>query len=110
MRAALPRMRSGARRPVNRTQSGSRWKEYQAAHLNAFPRRRAGSQWIVEGRVERQPGATVIGAVMHPNEQHLVGLHVREIVPAVRRVVSDPRGFAAHMGVDEITGDQIVVG
>src|SRR5689334_10193726 len=47
---------------------------------------------------------------MHPDEQHLVGLHVREIVPAVRWVVRDPRGLAAHMGVDKITGDQIVVG
>src|SRR6267143_3953736 len=108
--AALPRMPSEQGGPVKRTRSGSRRKEYQGAHLDAFPRWRAGGQRVVEGGVERQPGAAVIGTVVHPNEQHLVGLHVREIVPAVRRVVGDPRGLAAHMSVDEVAGDQIVVG
>src|ERR1700730_10925490 len=99
----------GARRP--RQQPSSSWrKEYQGAHLDAFPRWRAGGQRVIEGGVERQPGAAVIGAVVHSDEQHLVGLHVREIVPAVCRVVRNPRGLAAHMGVDEFAGDQIVVG
>jgi len=44
------------------------------------------------------------------NSQYLVGLHVREILPEVRRVVRDPRALAVRMGVDEVAGDQIGVG
>src|SRR5215469_6040455 len=87
----------GARRARERTASGSRRKEYERAHLDAFPRRRAGGQRVVEGGVERQAGAAVIGAVVHPNEQHLVGLHVREIVPVVRWVVFNSRGLTADL-------------
>src|SRR5258708_7257604 len=101
----------GARRPVKkRTESGSRREEHQRAHLDAFPRRRAGGQRVLEGGVERQAGTAVVGTVVHPDEQHLVGLHFREIIPAVRWVMRDPRGLTAHMGVDEIAGDQVVVG
>ena len=49
--------------------SGSRWKKYQRAQLDAFSRRRIRSQRVVEGGMEREPGATVIGAVVHPDEQ-----------------------------------------
>src|SRR5436305_13212863 len=77
-------MLCGARRPVDRTQSGSRREEYQRARFDAFPRRRGGGERVVERGMKRQPGAAVIGAVVHPDEQNLVGLHVRGIVPAVR--------------------------
>ena len=103
-------MYSEPRRPFWKTVSDSRRKEDQRAHLDAFPRRRAGGQRVVEGGVERQPGAAVIGAVVYPDEQNLIGLHVREIVPAVCRVVRNPRGLPPHMGVDEIAGDQIDIG
>ena len=44
----------GARRPLEyQSQSGRRGKEDQRAHLDAFPRRCAGDQRVVEGGVER---------------------------------------------------------
>src|SRR5215469_2818265 len=60
--------------------------------------------------MEQEPRPAVISAVVHPDEQHLVGLLLRKIIPTVARIIFDPGGFAAHMGIDKVAGDQIVVG
>ena len=59
--------------------------------------------------MERQPGAAVILAVVEADQQNLIPLLFREVVPAMFRLELDPRGFTADVLVDEIAGDQIVV-
>src|SRR5579864_636942 len=67
--------------------SASRREEHKGAHLDAFPWRRAGGQRILERGMERQTRPAVIGTIVDPDKQHLVGLHFREIIPAVGRVI-----------------------
>ncbi len=60
----------------DRSVSGAGREEHQGADLDAFARRRIGRRRrIFERRVEGQPRAAVIRAVMHPDQEHLVGLH-----------------------------------
>src|SRR3979411_1649708 len=86
------------------------WREeYEAAHLDALPRRCVRRQGIVEGCVEGGARPAGSGGVVHANQPRLGRLHVREIVPTMPRPVFDRRRLAAHMRVDEVAGDQVVV-
>jgi hypothetical protein len=50
--------------------------------------------------MERQARPAVILAVMDTNQQNLIALLFREIVPAMLRLVFDPGGFPAHILID----------
>jgi hypothetical protein len=85
-------------------------EERQATRLDALARRGVGRQRIVERGVEGEPGAAVVGAVVDADQDRFVGLHLREVEPAMAGIVLDGRGLAANMRVDEIARDRVVVG
>ena len=53
--------------------------------------------------------AAVGGAVMHADQHDFVRLHLGEIIPAVIGSVGDRGCFAAHMVINEIACDEVVV-
>ena len=60
--------------------------------------------------MKRQPGATVVGAVMDADQQRFVSLHLGKIIPAMPRILFHSRCLAAYVSINQIAGDQIVIG
>src|ERR1700728_3227385 len=54
-------------------------RAHQRPDLDAFPGRRINGGRILERSMERQPGAAVVGAVVHPDQYYLVGLLLRKV-------------------------------
>src|SRR5262249_24883461 len=72
-----------------------------------------GSIWrcqrILERRMERQPGAPIIGAVMDADKDDLVALLLRKIIPPVPRLELDRRSLATDVLINPVGVNQVVV-
>ncbi len=66
------------------------------AQLDAFARMIGVHAWIAESGVRHTPGNATVG-IVELEEQRFVPIHVREIPPAVLRVVAEDRGGRAWL-------------
>src|SRR6202041_3549521 len=63
---------------------------------------------IVERAVRREAGGALACRVVAADDDRLVGLHLRKIVPALAGAVGDAVNLAGAVGVAQIGGDEVV--
>jgi len=103
------RRRSG--RHPRRLSSGLRREKHQSTHFDALPRRRVWRrQRILERRVERQSRPPVVGTVVHPDQNDLIGLLLGEIIPTVLGIEFNRGGLTANMRIHQVAGYKVSVG